>query len=298
MNTEKWTMEVMGYVDPELVEGAARPGRRLPRAARAGLIAACLCLVMTGSVWALDTLLGVRLGETESSFGYSAFDIQAEVERFDLSRFSGELREDLEVGELRWTHPSWQSAADYVGIPLLYSPLLDGAAMGAGMNAPYVVDGGLTADQELLPEEERDRPEQIRLAFSRVVDNVEVTVYVHLYTQYADQEELEAGLSGVAWNGPRTLYREHPDGSRTEIGKAGVEMEFRTEGYEMACGDTATIVTAREQHGAEEYIAYFVHGGVLYEVHPLALAGEGLEAPDFRELAEKILDSFEAPGEV
>ncbi len=298
MNTEKWTMEVMGYVDPELVEGAARPGRRLPRAARAGLIAACLCLVMTGSVWALDTLLGVRLGETESSFGYSAFDIQAEVERFDLSRFSGELREDLEAGELRWTHPSWQSAADYVGIPMLYSPLLDGAAMGAGMNAPYVVDGGLTADQELLPEEERDRPEQIRLAFSRVVDNVEVTVYVHLYTQYADQEELEAGLPGVAWNGPRTLYREHPDGSRTEIGKAGVEMEFRTEGYEMACGDTATIVTAREQHGAEEYIAYFVHGGVLYEVHPLALAGEGLEAPDFRELAEKILDSFEAPGEV
>ena len=101
----------------------------------------------------------------------------------------------------------------------------------------------------------------------------------------------------MAWNGPRTLYRERPDGSRTEIGKAGVEMEFRTEGYEMACGDTATIVTAREQHGAEEYIAYFVHGGVLYEVHPLALAGEGLEAPDFRELAEKILDSFEAPGE-
>ena len=68
--------------------------------------------------------------------------------------------------------------------------LLDEAAMGAGMNAPYVVDGTLTADQELLPGEEAGRPEQIRLAFSRVVDNVVVAVYVHLYTQYADPEEL------------------------------------------------------------------------------------------------------------
>ena len=295
MKDDERMLEWMSYVDPALVEGAARPRRRLPRAARAGLAAACLCLAMTGSVWALDTLLGVRLGETESSFGYSAYDIQAEVERFDLSQFSGDLQADLAAGELRWAHDSWQSALDYVGVPLLYSALLDEAAMGAGMNAPYVVDGTLTADQERLPGEEAGRPEQIRLAFSRVVDNVVVAVYIHLYTQYADPEELEAGLPGVAWNGPRTLYREHPDGSRTEIGKAGVEMEFRTEGYEMACGDTATIVTAREQHGAEEYIAYFVHDGVLYEVNAIGLASKTNVVPDFLKLTERLLDSFAPP---
>ena len=240
---------------------------------------------------------GVRLGETESSFGYSAYDIQAEVERFDLSQFSGDLQADLAAGELRWAHDSWQSALDYVGVPLLYSALLDEAAMGAGMNAPYVVDGTLTADQELLHGEEAGRPEQIRLAFSRVVDNVEVAVYIHLYTQYADPEELAEGVPGRAWIGPYKVYREGPDGSRTQVGQSSVEMEFASHGYEMACGETATIVTAREQHGAEEYIAYFVHGGVLYEVNAIGLASKANVVPDFLKLTERLLDSFAPPEE-
>lgn len=297
MNTEKWTMEVMGYVDPALVEGAARPRRRLSRAARAGLAAACLCLAMTGSVWALDTLLGVRLGETESSFGYSAYDIQAEVERFDLSQFSGDLQADLAAGELRWAHDSWQSALDYVGVPLLYSALLDEAAMGAGMNAPYVVDGTLTADQERLPGEEAGRPEQIRLAFSRVVDNVVVAVYIHLYTQYADPEELAEGVPGRAWIGPYKVYREGPDGSRTQVGQSSVEMEFASHGYEMACGETATIVTAREANGQESYQGCFVHDGVLYEVNAIGLASKANVVPDFLKLTERLLDSFAPPEE-
>ena len=297
MKDNERVLEWMSYVDPALVEGAARPRRRLPRAARAGLAAACLCLVMTGSVWALDTLLGVRLGETESSFGYSAYDIQAEVERFDLSQFSGDLQADLAAGELRWAHDSWQSALDYVGVPLLYSALLDEAAMGAGMNAPYVVDGTLTADQERLPGEEAGRPEQIRLAFSRVVDNVVVAVYVHLYTQYADPEELAAGVPGRAWIGPNKVYREGPDGSRTQVGQSSVEMEFTSHGYEMACGETATIVTAREANGQESYQGCFVHDGVLYEVNAIGLASKANVVPDFLKLTERLLDSFAPPEE-
>ena len=291
-------LEAMNYLDPALVEAADAPAkRRLARPARVGLIAACLCVAMTGTVWALDTFFGVRLGETESSFDYSAYDVQAEVERFDLSQFSEELREDLAAGGLQWAHQSWQSAADYVGVPLLYSPLLDKAEAGVGMNAPYVVDERLTVDQEPLPEEEGDRPEQIRLAFSRVVDNVEVAVYVHLYTQYADPEALAAGVPGMAWNGPNNVYRESPDGSWVKVGESSVEMEFTSQSYEMACGETATIVTARETNGQESYQGYFVHDGILYEVNPIALASESNVSPDFRQLIERLLDSFAAPAE-
>ena len=96
----------------------------------------------------------------------------------------------------------------------------------------------------------------------------------------------------MAWNGPRTWYRTDGKGNCIMTGKSGVEMEFRTEGYQMANGETATIVTARALHGAEEYIGYFVHDGVLYEVQPVALAEEINVVPDFRTLTQRILDSF------
>lgn len=45
-------LELMSALDLELVEEAALQapaGRRIPRLARAGLIAACLCLVLVGT---------------------------------------------------------------------------------------------------------------------------------------------------------------------------------------------------------------------------------------------------------
>ena len=105
-------------------------------------------------------------------------------------------------------------------------------------------------------------------------------------------EQLAQGDPGMAWNGPRSWYRTDGKGNCIMTGKSGVEMEFRTEGYQMANGETATIVTARALHGAEEYIGYFVHEGVLYEVQPVALAEEINVVPDFRTLTQRILDSF------
>ena len=60
MRQEDRMMAAVGCVDWELVEGAAAPAgrRRLPRRARVGLIAACLCLVLAGTVWALEAVLG------------------------------------------------------------------------------------------------------------------------------------------------------------------------------------------------------------------------------------------------
>ena len=116
MRQEDRMMAAMGCVDWELVEGAAAPAgrRRLPRRARVGLIAACLCLVLAGTVWALEAVLGVRLGQTRSGYDDSGYSVQGEFQQFDLTQFGQALQDDLARGALQWAHDSWQSAADYV----------------------------------------------------------------------------------------------------------------------------------------------------------------------------------------
>ena len=93
------------------------------------------------------------------------------------------------------------------------------------------------------------------------------------------------------------MGREGPDGSRTQVGQSSVEMEFASRGYEMACGETATIVTAREANGQESYQGCFVHDGVLYEVNAIGLASKANVVPDFLKLTERLLASFAPPEE-
>ena len=40
-----------------------------------------------------------------------------------------------------------------------------------------------------------------------------------------------------------------------------------------------------------------MYDGILYEVNPIALASESNVSPDFRQLIERLLDSFAAPAE-
>lgn len=94
-------MEAMSYVDHGLVEEAARPAKRRSRLGRVVLIAACLCLALTGTVLAVEKIFGVRLGWIEQSLNHSAYSVQAEVKQFDMTQFSRELQQDLE--RVHWT---------------------------------------------------------------------------------------------------------------------------------------------------------------------------------------------------
>ena len=286
-------MEAMGYVAPELVEEAARAGQRRPgaRALRIGLAAACLCVLLTVGVWAAETIFGVRLGQVESGEDYATYTLAAEVERFAMSRFSPELQADLADGALVHLWDDWQSVQEYVGIPLLYSELLDTAEEECVVNAPYAVDGSLSLDRERTDLEQVGRPEDLRVVFGRVVDNVAVGVYIHLYTEYASEEELAGGIPGVQW-GPYGRYVIDGNGDRIPMGQVFYEKTFSTEDYQTAEGLQATILTARESNGSEEYIGYLLHEGVLYSVHALCLMDGDGPAPDFRAVTEEVLDSF------
>lgn len=78
MKTEH-ILDVMGGIDPALVEEIGLTGkkkRRLSAPLRAGLIAACVCLVLLGSAFAADAIWGVRIanfiGQGEQT-GYQVF---------------------------------------------------------------------------------------------------------------------------------------------------------------------------------------------------------------------------------
>lgn len=64
MKQAEQVQEMLGFVDPALVEEADCPRQRRPlRMGRLGLAAACLCAVLLGSVWAVSRAGGFRMVE-------------------------------------------------------------------------------------------------------------------------------------------------------------------------------------------------------------------------------------------
>ena len=288
-------MEAMSYVDHGLVEEAARPAKRRSRLGRVVLIAACLCLALTGTVLAVEKIFGVRLGWIEQSLNHSAYSVQAEVKQFDMTQFSRELQQDLEKGALDWAWDDWQSMQEYVGVPLLYSELLDQAEMGLSIRARYAVDGRLSLDRERTDLEQLGRPEQIQVMFSRVVDHAVVDIWAQMFTEYADEEALAQGIPGSAW-GPTTRYIDDGKGNRLWEQKVFDRKSFSLDSYETKNGIQGAILTAREDNGSEEYVGYLVHNGVLYFVRAHGVMPDYEEVPDLRRLTEEILDSFGETG--
>ena len=94
------TLNLMNAISPDLVEEAdlQMPARRrLPRAARAGLAAACLCLALLGTaaaanpeaVAALIDRLSVQISPSETNPGYSVTG--GPMTKYPLSAFSPDL---------------------------------------------------------------------------------------------------------------------------------------------------------------------------------------------------------------
>lgn len=89
MNVEQ-ALRVMGHIAPALIEETrAKKKRHLPGVARTALIAACLCVLLAGTVLAVETATGVRI--TEFFTGETVGSI--------LSRIDPEYQEKRQTGE-------------------------------------------------------------------------------------------------------------------------------------------------------------------------------------------------------
>lgn len=187
-------LEALGHIDPELIERMeVQKKRRLPRPLRAGLIAACVCLALVGTVGAV--MVGF---DFVGSFSQTGYTVYGELTRYPMSAFSQEFQEltaDPGISDVECRSVSELEAL--LGIDLYDNPVLDAAdeqrshrhilSRGADgtvekirmMNFYYFVPAGRSRTE--LGNGEPD---------SDLVDMVQVGLYTDLYTEY-EQGELE-----------------------------------------------------------------------------------------------------------
>lgn len=111
----------------ELLENGAQK-KRIP-AWKVAVVAACICLIIPGCVWAAETLFGVSKVTVcerpipETNLPGIGMDIQYEhIENYELKDFPKHLRQ-LEEGEIR-LHTSMKEVEDYLGLDLLENTVL------------------------------------------------------------------------------------------------------------------------------------------------------------------------------
>lgn len=120
-------LNLMNAIEPDLIEEAdlqAPARRRLPKAGRAGLIAACLCLVLLGTaaaanpeaVAALIDRLTVQISSSEASPGYSVTG--GPMTKYPLSAFSPALNAASEGRDgpvVSLTFDAWDDVQAFLG---------------------------------------------------------------------------------------------------------------------------------------------------------------------------------------
>lgn len=237
--------ELMNAIPPDLVEEAdiQAPARRpLPKAVRAGLIAACLCLAFVGTAFAanpeavaaLIDRLSVHLVSTGEFSGYS---LEGEMVKYPLSEFSPALSAASEGREgpatpVSLNFDTWEEVQAFLGedIPCVWPTEWDTDHF-----------------QVILFHTELEKLWGIQICSVDLGRQAEVNV--HIYTEHwTDRGGSIAGLY------------DHSEYS-TE----------RLEGYDMANGSTAEVIavteTAQTDHTPQcSACGFFMRSGILYQV--------------------------------
>lgn len=123
-------LDAMDYIDPALVAAADAPAPRRGkiRRLRPVLIAACLCLALVGTAFAVAELAGVRINWTPLPFwkmdGYTTYTVEGGFTWIPADSFSPEVLELAEQGG-RKNFSSWAELEQFLGWDLLDSPERD-----------------------------------------------------------------------------------------------------------------------------------------------------------------------------
>lgn len=115
-------LNLMTNLPPDLIEEAdlgAPAKRRLPKLTRVGLIAACLCLALIGTVTAAR-FLGVQIQEEDGTTWFSGGIIYYPVD--SLSENVKELDDPFYAPK---KFNSWEQVEEFIGINLMDNPVLD-----------------------------------------------------------------------------------------------------------------------------------------------------------------------------
>lgn len=289
------------------------------RSLRISLIAACVCLALAVTGFAVAEHLGrVDMIRQQSSDSSASYSVRAELQQYELSELGAELQADLAAGTLRRVFNDKAELEAYLGIDLADAPELEAADIvgdlaeafeyGFYLRPELAVD--TTARYILsvttLDGTEATEPQVLKISCHRVVDNTEVYMDARIVLGNVSMEELEQGLLGENFMPePRMTHEwvkdENGEQVYDESGQPVVnttqyrsaDRAFTSSAYTMANGLEATVITAESiepgwsgdpgalsgSSGAREYAGYFVHGGILYTVRPYAIDDPALDFP-------------------
>lgn len=242
MNKDQ-SLNVMSYIDPALIQQAdVSRARRSGKPFKIALIAACICVLTVGSVFAaVEVLTGAGiLNFTPDSD--ADFTVEYMSKNFPLSAFSEQILEDENSIA---AFESWDEAEAYIGFDIMDNALLSAAEkipaaliMPDDITQPHCyVDKGVDENFGLL---------ELLVGASFNVNGVQADVYAFLYTEAFAE-----------------LYPENADSALMKVHNLN-EAEMLSEEYTAKNGLVSSIVSTATPGFHTVYTAYFSIGGVMF----------------------------------
>lgn len=261
-------LDLMGTVPPDLIEEAdIQPPakRRIPKALRAGLIAACLCLALLGTAFAANpeavavflNRLTVTITSNGDETGYTVDG--SSMTKYPLSAFSPALlaaSENRNSPVVTLNFDTWDEVRAFLGegIPCVWPAGEDDA------NRRFTV---------YLFHTELEALWGVDVTVTHTTDVVHSEIAIQIRTECWRGDNAHAGLGS-------------PDGDFAHL-----------ESYPMANGSTAEVIqyTGPEDFPHANCEGYFMQGGILYRITAYATVPTAGDAVSH---LHTILDSFPA----
>ena len=263
-------LDLMNTVPPDLIEEAdiQPPAKhRIPKALRAGLIAACLCLALLGTAFAANpeavaafiNRLTVTVTSTEDETSYTVAGNS--MTKYPLSAFSPALLaasegRDIAAAVVTLDFDTWDEVQTFLGkgIPCVWPASEDDS------NRRFTV---------YLFHTELEALWGVDIIITHTTDVVHSDIEIQIRTECWLGDDARAGASD-------------PEGTFTYL-----------ENYPMANGSTAEIIryTGPEKYPHANCEGYFMKDGILYRITTYAAVPT---AEDAESRLHTILDSFPA----
>lgn len=243
--------EIVSGIDPTLVEEADGAGRgnqkHLPRLARTGLIAACLCAALLGTAAAGVASGWIRISDAQYGSYRDGQLTVAHVEvaidgtsYIPLENFSQQSRDYansfLSLPQYKG-FDSWDEAEEFLGINIADNPVLDAATLLTQYPSEYTEDSNLPSvghriksfDEptkcSVMFEGRTDSPSRIWLRtqyqfgdiFKYDEGNFTLSVHVDIITQPTTLKERHGGITFRDCDEPVTEEYTTPSGLQTVI---------------------------------------------------------------------------------
>lgn len=139
----RFSNEGKEHIMQNLMEQQTKKGRTA-RPLRAALIAACVCLALVGTVFAVTELSRMRVNWGDSDISTDGYSVEYAVDYYPLNRFSREVAAmaESDSSQRHKYFDSWDELQTFTGVEIIRNPVLDSAQPGPTGTKPWEYDQG------------------------------------------------------------------------------------------------------------------------------------------------------------